>query len=486
VKLAAFISQLVEPSFVFKPFHAEWMRFVSASPQKKLLLAPRTHGKSTITNLCNVINKILHDRDIRILIASETDLQAEGFISHLKQVMESPVFMAVFGDLRGDNWTKTHGLTVKGRTKILKEPTVMARSVGSALPSFHFDMIVLDDVIDDDDVHTEGQRKAIHDWYYQTLEPTLTSEGEILVIGTRWHFFDLYGALMQAGGFLVKQYKAIISPPAPEGQKLWDTWVELANSLDAEDQKAADVFRDEHRAEMDAGVKVLLPEVWPYDKLMLKKARSGSSIFEKQYQNNPSLGEGRQILKPTDFRYYAPDDLPDQFLCVVSGYDLAISEKEQADYTAVVTVGVTDEGKIYVLKAYRGHLGFASQLELIQNTFAAWHEDLVVIESVQYQQALANEVKRWTSIPVKKYSPSVDKVTRALGVQPQIEGHRVLFRGGRKADSGTRMLTQELAEFPFGEHDDLVDAFTSAVSQAVELAARMRKRKGTSKTGLYI
>ena len=446
----------------------------------RMLLAPRTHGKSTIANLAGCVWDMLHDRDIRILICSETDLQAQGFISHLKRVLENKLFVSVFGDLRGENWTQTHGLTVAGRTKILKEPTVMARSTGSALPSFHFDKIVLDDVIDGDDVHTEMQRKKVRDWVYETLEPTLTKEGALLIIGTRWHYYDLYGALIEAGGFAVKKYQAVLQ--WSKHQDLWDEWAALMNAPDDESRGEADILMEKHREEMYNGVEVLLGEVWSYAKLMRKRARSGTSIFAKQYQNEPSLGEGRQILKPTDFRYYDLEDLPgrDEFLCVVSGYDLAISQKEQADYTAVVTVGVMDAGQIYVLKAYRDHLSFDEQISLIRNTYSEWREDLVLIESVQYQQALADVVKRWTSIPVKKYSPSRDKATRALKIQPQVEQHRVQFVQSQ------RTLIQELAEFPFGEHDDLVDAFTSAVAQAVELAADMREKKGRARGALYI
>ncbi len=484
VSLAAFVARLVDKTFVFSDFHAEWMKFVTAPAGEgqalRMLLAPRTHGKSTIANLCAVIDRILHDRNARILIASETDLQASGFVGHLRQVLEHPVFMSVFGDLRSDNWSKSHGLTVSGRTQVLKEPTVMARSAGSALPSYHFDMIVLDDVIDDDDVHTEAQRKAASDWYYETLEPTLTKDGTLLVIGTRWHYFDLYGALIESGGYSVKRYQAVRSwSPRTD---LWDAWTELATAPDGDSQQEAQRFLEDHREEMYEGTEVLLPEVWPYEKLMFKRARSGSIIFAKQYQNDPSLGEGSQILKPTDFRYYSSEDLPgrDEFVCVVSAYDLAISQKEQADYTAVVTVGVMEDGKIYVLKAHRGHIGFDEQIALIRNTNAEFREDEVVIEAVQYQQALADVVKRWTAIPVRPYHPPVDKVTRALKVQPQIEQHRVLFHHSQ------RSLIQEMAEFPYSEHDDQVDAFTSAVSRAVELSLEMLKRRKKKRAALYI
>jgi len=473
--LARFIVSIVEPTFVFAQCHAEWMQLMTAPyPEeqqgKRLLLAPRTHGKSTVANLCSTIHAILHDPNIRILICSETDSQAQAFVSYLRQALEHPMFMAVFGDLRGSNWSRTHGLTVAGRTKVKKEPTVMAKSVGTALPSFHFDRIVLDDVIDDDDVQTEGGREAAKRWFFQTLEPTLVRDGCMGVIGTRWHYYDLYGNLLDSGDYDCRRYQAIRGWAVR--QELWDKWLELRRAESVANEEA-DAFLVEHYAEMHEGTEVLLPQVWTYAALMLKQAASGSIIFNKQYQNEPKLGEGSEVFNPNDFMYYAPDNRPqlEEFVYRVAFFDLAVSMKEQADYFAGVVVGVAEDGKLYVLERIRDHLSFAKQQDRIEALAGRWRCDAVGVESNQYQAVMPQELKRKTTLPVSAIPSSKDKMSRALTIQGQVEHHNVYFNRHHTD------LIQELAEFPYSGHDDLFDAFVGAVRLAVEWRGKRPKKE---------
>lgn len=80
---------------------------------------------------------------------------------------------------------------------------------------------------------------------------------------------------------------------------------------------------------------------------------------------------------------------------MVSFVDPAISQKETADYTAIVTVGIDDRSNnIYVLDV------FADRIEpdaIIDNLFRIVKEfnvRKVGIEVVQYQKMLALEIKK--------------------------------------------------------------------------------------------
>ena len=462
VVLARFVSALAEPEFVFADCHAEWMRLMTdpwpeGEQAKRMLLAPRTHGKSTIANLCATVWDLLQDPNVRILICSETDNQAKAFVAHLRKVLEHPLFVAVFGDQRGGNWSQSHGLTVAGRTTVHKEPTVMAMSVGAALPSFHFDRITLDDPIDDDDVRTEGGRAAAKRWYLQTLEPTLVRDGMLRVIGTRWHFYDLYHTLMKEAGYLCRRYQAILE--WSEREDLWGEWAALRSSMDpGAESSEADAFLARHREEMFEGTEVLLPDVWNYAALMLKKMAS-TEVFLRQFQNEPRLGDGQEVFKQEDFRFYADQDRPrrEDYLFMVGFYDLAISLKETADYFAGVQLGVMPDGRMYVVDYIQRRLTFPQQEAVIIERHGRWREDIIGIESVQYQEALSQSLKASTTLPVSSESANKSKYTRALRIQGQVENHK-LFLNRRHAP-----VLMELCEFPFGEHDDLFDAVVGAV-----------------------
>lgn len=483
VYLAGLIAEMLEPGFVFTDCHAEWMRFASDPPPTggqalRMLLAPRTHGKTTIANLCSTVNALLHDPDIRILIASNTDAQAEGFVKQLKRLFENKRFISLFGDLRGGVW-KSHELSISGGTRISKEANVTALGMGCSLPSRHFNRIVLDDIIDEDDVGTEGQRRKTEMWYYDVLEPALVTDGVMLIIGTRWHYYDLYGKLMSQGGFESRKYRAIIRwSNRPE---LWDQWGALSLSVDpAENVQAARMLEDRND-EMMEGTEVLLGDVWNYAALIRKRMRKKES-FERQYQNDPKLSAEESIFKEEDLRYYDPNASTtpsrNDFLCVITAHDLAISLKETADYTAWVTVGVMEKGLIYVLDAGRNKFTIDDQLSNIQRQYREFRDERVVIETVQFQAMVAQILERWTNLPIEKFSPAHDKGTRARQVSSQVEMHRVLF------DRRLKDLIRELTEFPFSDHDDLFDAFVMALNRALSLAGELRLQ-GSGKAHVY-
>ena len=66
-------------------FHLEMLRFQSG--ETCLQLAPRGFGKSTILTITRAVFEIIRHPNIRILIASNTQLQAEIFLREIKTTM---------------------------------------------------------------------------------------------------------------------------------------------------------------------------------------------------------------------------------------------------------------------------------------------------------------------------------------------------------------------------------------------------------------
>ena len=138
------------------------------------------------------------------------------------------------------------------------------------------------------------------------------------------------------------------------------------------------------------------------------------------------------------------------------GVDLAISQKQSADYTAIVVV--EREGDVdYVVHAERGRWTFRETLERIRSVaqFAA----VVAIEAVQYQAAVVEELVRTTTLPVVPVRPDRDKVTRFLPVLTRIEHGALRF-----APTLPGWFFEELLSFPETEHDDAVDSLVYAVT----------------------
>lgn len=381
-----------------------------------LNLAARGHGKSTIGNIAFCIYKIIQDRNIRILIVSNTNIQATSFIREVKNQFESNQklidIFGIFADSR--KWTESE-LTVAGRTSVKKESTLTALGATGALTGKHFDIIIADDITDFESSRTELQRTKLSEWYRTSLLPSLEPGGQLVVLGTRYAPRDLYQELIDSTQYAVQIQQAIL----PGNVALW-------------------------------------PEKFSIEDLQRKKEELGSLIFDLQFQNSTELARAGHIFRYEWMNFY--DKIPEN-LRVYQGCDLAISTKETSDYFVLCTIGHDKtEGKFYVLDLFRDRLSFKQQLEIIKKKAQQWQPLSIGIESNAYQSALSGELIRTTSLPIKQITTVKDKVSRAQKRSALFENGKILLR------KDMNILIEELCLFPNGSHDDGFDALDMAIT----------------------
>jgi predicted phage terminase large subunit-like protein len=146
------------------------------------------------------------------------------------------------------------------------------------------------------------------------------------------------------------------------------------------------------------------------------------------------------------------------------GVDLAISQRETADYSSIVVVGFDkDTGRRYVLDVWRGRVGFHEIVDTVKAFASKWQPTRINIEAVQYQVAVVQELLRKTSLPVKAIKPDRDKVARFHSVLARYE--QMLITHVRGIDPA---FENELLSFPTSDHDDMVDALVYADLAAVK------------------
>ena len=167
------------------------------------------------------------------------------------------------------------------------------------------------------------------------------------------------------------------------------------------------------------------------------------------------------VVDENDIHYYDYKELSDHIYSHAKnggvGGDLAISEKDTADYTGLISgIVVKEEGRdvIYILptmiherldlyKTIRG-------CQTIKDTMP--NGTKFFIEDVAYQKAAIKEMKR-KGIPAIGIRPITDKRARFETVAIHIKSGLVKF-----ADKGLEDLIVEMLGFGIEDHDDLVDA----------------------------
>lgn len=197
-----------------------------------------------------------------------------------------------------------------------------------------------------------------------------------------------------------------------------------------------------------------------------QKKRVGNAIAWAREYELKIISEDEQIIKEEHIHNYTPDILKDvdhegkKSIKTINGgtaFDLAISEKETADFTAGIS-GVTatygGRKRLFITNILNKRLSFTDMKQQAKQM----HEKMplgshVIVEDVGYQKAALQELKR-AGLPVRPIRPVRDKTARLESIAEYIIDGSVLFPDDGSADE----LIQQLLGFGVEEHDDMVDA----------------------------
>jgi predicted phage terminase large subunit-like protein len=386
---------------------------------------------------------LLKNPNLRILIASKTAQNAEGFLKEIKAHFESnAALIEIFGayyDPRKVNKWDNREIEVLPRTSTAKEASVTCVGVEGTVVSKHYDVLISDDLVDEDNSRTLHQRNKTRTWYYQTLDPTLEPpspdvphRGEHHRLGTRYHWDDLYGHLIDNE---LKEHHQIVPGLDSEGRSPW-------------------------------------PQKYPPKWFAGKRRKSGIIIYNAQYQCDTEAMKG-EIFQYDDCQQLDDAAFPSaSSLQVYMGVDLAISQTDAADKFAIVVIGATrDRTAYYVLDFFEDRLRFKAQTAKIVEFHHRWDPIRTAIETQQYQEAQYQTLQDdHPGVRVRPVKQSKDKLTRAWKLSAIFEDKRVFFRKSQG------LLIEHLVLFPGFRFKDLFDGFDLAVG-----ASKLRKRRKRAK-----
>jgi len=438
--------------------HRQLLAYQQHHPQS-LQLVFRGAGKTTILSVAKGIWYICKNPDLRILITSRTYDQAKSILKEIKHhLMFNEQLITLFGEFAPTNmndpsvvWNERE-INVLQRKHHTKESNFTALGSEGAVVGKHYDVELVDDLVDEENSRTAMLRDRINKFYYKTLDPCLEPpddvehRGERHIIGTRYHPEDLYGHLKDKE---LKDHTQVI--PA------------LTQIDETEDGHPVYVTPWSEKFSIEFFLK--------------KRKDQGPAIFDSQYQCDIETMRG-EVFKPEWFDHedIFYDTIPAD-AHIWTANDLAISTKKTADKFASVTIA-RHKDLVYLVDFVWGRFGFNEQAVIIGERFLEQDPIRTGVEAVAYQAAQLQNLKDKYPVINGRVVPiytKLDKLTRAWKLTSIFESKLVRISRSHK------QFIDHMVAFREGSEDDLFDAFEMAVT----LSTRGVKKRREKEPGLF-
>lgn len=285
-------------------------------------------------------------------------------------------------------------------------------------------------IIDDpyatrEDAESDTIRKKVKSWYDSTFYSRRHNQHAwICIIMQRWREDDLIGDLIEQDW----EEWEVVKIPAID-----DNWISFRpNRFSVEE------------------LNNMRKKIWDY-------------FFMSQYQQEPYSDTSWAFLKEY-FQYYRLEDLyvnwkiKPEYL-IATFLDPAISQKQEADNTAIVTVAINQKtNDIYLLDVFADRIQPDNIIENLFRIVDKFKPNKVWIEIVAYQKMLALEIRKQMKIRNKFFvleevNPSWEKQARILSWLQARYSNKSVYHLVEHKD-----LENELLKFPNWKHDDRIDA----------------------------
>lgn len=457
--LKGFVASLIQKDLdgakATPPCHMEWWELCCSDASKVAIAAPRGHAKSTaITVIYTLANMLFRERRFA-LVVSETEAQSILQLGDIKkQLIENEDLRQLFGVKCFVKETEADFICEFDDGEQFR---IIAKGAEQKVRGLRWrglrpDLIVGDDLEGDEQVLNKDRRDKFRNWVYGALLPCKADHGLVRIVGTILHADSFLENLMPIahGKFTrVEGLKTFSIDPKNKGG--WKSIKYAAHNPDFTEglwpeKKPLEVLKQEYQVYVDQGIS----DVWSRE--MLNVPIDESRAFFKR----PDLVDLTEDQRKAKLTYYV-------------GVDLAISEKQSADFSVFV-IGGMDENRIFhVREVIRERMAANELIDTFILLQKIWNPAAFVVEDGQIAKTLMpslHEEMYSTGIypQIHMIRASTDKVSRARPLQARVRAKAV--RWDMEADWWPTM-EDELLKFPRGKHDDQVDA-TSYMMLAVD------------------
>jgi predicted phage terminase large subunit-like protein len=436
------------------PFHHRIDKLLlDKSIKKKGIIAPRGSAKSTKSSVMFPMRRTCYnnpDNDLLIILISEAQSQSIAFMNIIGwNLAHNPRVKAVFGNLVGDKWREDEISTTNNVRIIARGTGQRVRGTVSGREGItRPNLIILDDFESETNSYTPEAIDKNKKWIAGAVEPSLADDGEMIATGTIISDRAYLADIRNDPSWTVLYFQALMNANAD-----------------------------------GPGNVPIFPSRFSYEDIMAKKAslesRGQGAMWWREYMNICN-DQDRATFKKDWFKKDDSDftiidgmqpvllkDVDGHQKCIplyiTMGVDLAISEQHSADYSVIAIVGQDIHENFYVLDYWRERTGDTSVIvDKMFELAGTYMVDLINIETVQFQQAVANDFYKKMHQKGRFYGvietrPRSSKDARIKSLQPYFAGGQIAHR------SWMGDLERELEFYPNSAHKDLLDAVYYAV-----------------------
>mgnify|MGYP003349865402 CR=1 FL=1 len=429
----AFVKK-VWPHFIEGPHHkrmaAAFERVARGECKRLIINMPPRHTKSEFASYLLPAWFLGNFPHKKVIQTSHTAELAVGFGRKVRNLVDSDEFSDIFPgvSLQADS-------KAAGRWNTNHRGDYFAIGVGGAVTGKGADILIIDDPHSEQEAALAATSPEIYDkvyeWYTSGPRQRLQPGGAIVIVMTRWSLRDLTGQVLKNAKLRGENDWEVIEFPAilPSGKPLW-------------------------------------PSFWSLDELSALREELPNGKWQAQYMQQPT-SDVSAIVKREWWKKWE-DERPPQCEFIIQSWDTAFLKTERADYSACTTWGVfyqddetgMPQSNIILLNAFKKRMEFPELKARAYEEFREWEPDSIIVEAKAAGSPLIFELRRM-GIPVQEFTPSKgqDKIARLNAVADIFASGRVWVPNTYWAEE----LVEEVASFPSGEHDDLVDSMTQAL-----------------------
>jgi predicted phage terminase large subunit-like protein len=424
----------VWPDFIDGAHHSEmaeaFERVANGEIKRLIINMPPRHTKSEFASYLLPAWFLGKFPKKKVIQTSHTAELAVGFGRKVRNLVDSDVYKSIFPGVGLQSDSKA-----AGRWATNKGGDYFAIGVGGAVTGKGADILIIDDPHSEQEAALAENNPDVydktHEWYTSGPRQRLQPGGAIIIVMTRWSKKDLTGQVLKSAMQRSGEEWEVINFPAilDDGQPLW-------------------------------------PAFWSLEELLALKNELPNGKWMAQYMQSPT-SDVSAIVKREWWNEWEYEDPP---MCefTIQSWDTAFLKTQRSDYCACTTWGVfyrdNDRGTrvphIILLNSFKQRMEFPELKQTAFEHYKEWEPDALIVEAKASGAPLVFEL-RAMGIPVQEYVPSRgnDKIARLNAVADIFASGRVWVPQTAWAEE----LVEEVASFPSGEHDDLVDSMTQAL-----------------------